>query len=309
MADLTRRAAFSALAAPFLLALPLLPARAADAPQSQPGAGGTPARPDAAAAVAKFTAIEQAHGGRLGVVAVEAGTGRRIAYRGDERFPLCNTFEILAAGAVLARVDAGEEHLERRVIFHEDDVVEGSPATQGHVRPPGLTLAEICAAATEYSDNTAANLMLRSLGGPEGLTAFLRSLGDTESRVDRYEPELNDVKPGDPRDTTTPAAMAADLEKLLLGPVLSPTSRAQLAAWMIACKTGLERLRAGLPADWKAGDRTGADGLLVTDDVAILWPPERPPILVAAYYAGGAGAPRQQDAVLAEVGRIVAAAF
>ncbi len=220
---------------------------------------------------------------------------------------MCSTFKFLAAAHVLARVDRGEEWLDRRVAFAQEDLVPYSPATKARVGETGMSIAELCEAAVAVSDNTAANLLLASLGGPEGLTAFARSLGDDATRLDRIEPELNESIPGDPRDTTTPAAMLADMRALLLGEVLSPDSRDQLAAWLVASTTGGKRLRAGLPPDWRVGDKTGTSGNGVFNDIAIAWLPNRRPLLVTAYYAESNASAVQADAVLADVGRIVAA--
>ena len=258
--------------------------------------------------VARLAALERRHGGQLGVAILDTVGGRRINHRGEERFPMCSTFKWLAAALVLARVDRGEERLDRRVVFDAKDLVSYSPVTEKHAGAPGMTVAELCDAAVTLSDNTAGNLLLASFGGPAALTAFARSIGDTRTRLDRIEPELNEALPGDPRDTTTPAAMLGDLRELLLGDTLSPASRAQLTAWLVANKTGDARLRAGVPADWRAGDKTGtSNNRGATNDVAILWPPGRGPLLVAAYYIDAVAAtPEQRSAVLADVGRIVA---
>lgn len=258
--------------------------------------------------VARLAALERRHGGQLGVAILDTVGGRRINHRGEERFPMCSTFKWLAAALVLARVDRGEERLDRRVGFDAKDLVSYSPVTEKHAGAPGMTVAELCDAAVTLSDNTAGNLLLASFGGPAALTAFARSIGDTRTRLDRIEPELNEALPGDPRDTTTPAAMLGDLRELLLGDTLSPASRAQLTAWLVANKTGDARLRAGVPADWRAGDKTGTSNSRgATNDVAILWPPGRGPLLVAAYYIDAVAAtPEQRSAVLADVGRIVA---
>lgn len=257
--------------------------------------------------VARLAALERRHGGRLGVAVLDTVGGRRINHRGEERFPMCSTFKWLAAAQVLARVDRGEERLDRRVVFGRDELVPYSPVTEKHVGAPGMTMAGLCDAAVTLSDNTAGNLLLSSFGGPAGLTAFARAIGDTRTRLDRIEPELNEATPGDPRDTTTPAMMLRDLQALLLGDALSAASRAQLTAWLVANRTGDERLRAGVPSDWRVGDKTGTGNHGVTNDVAILWPPGRGPLLVAAYYADAVAAtPAQRNAVLAEVGRIVA---
>ncbi|MBX9931124.1 MAG: class A beta-lactamase [Methylobacterium sp.] len=263
---------------------------------------------DRGAAVQRACAeLEGRHGGRLGVAIQDTSGITRLAYRGSERFPLCSTFKVLAAGAILARVDEGREKLARRVVYGRGDLVTYSPVTERHADGSGLTMAEICEAAVTRSDNTAGNLMLDSLGGPSGLTAYLRSLGDGSTRLDRRETALNEALPGDPRDTTTPLAMLDTLGSLVLGSALSAASRAQLAAWLLASTTGAKRLRAGVPAQWRVGDKTGSGDDGTTNDVAVLWPPERPPILVAAYYTGSQASGDERSAVLAEVGRLASA--
>nr|WP_254453699.1 class A beta-lactamase [Siccirubricoccus sp. G192] len=209
---------------------------------------------------ATLARIEAASGGRLGVAVLDTLTDTRSGHRTDERFPMCSTFKLLAAGAVLARADAGRERLDRRIRFGRGDLVVYSPVTQERVGGDGMSLAELCAAAMTLSDNTAGNLLLASMGGPAGLTAYLRSLGDTVTRLDRIEPELNEAIPDDPRDTTTPAAMLANLQALALGPALSAGSREQLVGWLLGNRTGDTRLRAGLPDGWRTGDKTGSGG-------------------------------------------------
>ncbi|MEJ0076519.1 MAG: class A beta-lactamase [Alphaproteobacteria bacterium] len=253
-----------------------------------------------------IVALERRHGGRLGIAVLDAGTGRLIAHRGDERFPLCSTFKCLAAAFVLARVDGGEESLTRRVIYSKADLVTYSPVTGKHVAD-GLAVAEICEAAVTLSDNTAGNLMLDSFGGPAGLTAYLRSIGDAVTRLDRRETELNEARPGDPRDTTTPAAMAETMRKIVLGNALSGGSREQLIAWLVASKTGDKRLRAGLASGWRVGDKTGSGSNNATNDVAVVWPPGRAPLIVTAYYVGAQASDDARNAILAGVGRLVAA--
>lgn len=279
-------------------ALLILPLRAA-AP--------TPAR--RAGYEARLAALEARTGGRLGVVALDTGTGRRLAHRGGERFPLCSTFKVLLAGAVLQKVDRGETRLDRRLPFGKADLLAYAPVTTARVAEGGMTVGDLCAAAVEVSDNTAANLLLGDLGGPAAVTAFARALGDPRTRLDRTEPTLNEARPGDPRDTTTPEAMVGSLRALLLGPSLGPESRARLEGWMAACTTGRTRLRAGLPPDWAAGDKTGSGARGTTNDVAILRPPHRAPILVAAYLTGSTASDSGRDAVLAEVGRLVVEAL
>src|SRR4051794_38396873 len=193
---------------------------------------------DEGGAPGRLAALEARSGGRLGVAALDTGTGARIGRREDERFALSSTFKFLAAAFVLARVDRGEERLERRVVFTERDLVTYSPATKEHVGPEGMSVGELCEAAMTLSDNTAGNLLLASFGGPAALTAFARTLGDEVTRLDRIETELNEAAPGDPRDTTTPSAMVENLRRLLFGEVLSPASRERLAAWLVANTTG-----------------------------------------------------------------------
>ena len=264
------------------------------------------AQSDPESPLARLMALERAHGGRLGVAILDVDSGRRINHRGEQRFALCSTFKLLAAALVLARVDRGEEQLDRRIAYDRDALVTYSPVTEQHVGA-GMTLAELCHAAVTVSDNTAGNLLLASFGGPPALTAFARSLGDAATRLDRIEPELNDVPPGDERDTTTPAAMLVCLRALLVGDALSATSRTRLRDWLLASSTGGRRLRAGVPADWLVGDKTGTGERGATNDVGILLPPGRGPLLVAAYYdAPDEAAGPQRDAVIAEVGRIAA---
>ena len=249
--------------------------------------------------------LEKAHGGRLGVCVLDATRGRRIEHRADERFALCSTHKFLAAALALIRVDGWEDSLERRVPYAKDALVTYSPITEKHVGD-GMTLGELCEAALTLSDNTAANLILESLGGPAGFTSRVRALGDAVTRLDRIETALNEAKPGDPQDTTTPAAMAENVRKLVLDDVLSEPSRDQLASWIVANKTGDKRLRAGLPAGWRVGDKTGTGGNGATNDIAVVWPPDRGPFVVTAYYAESSASDVERERVLAEVGRLAA---
>lgn len=243
-----------------------------------------------AAAPDALAALERAHGGRLGVCLLDTGSGATWSHRADERFALCSTFKLPLAAATLQAVDQGR--------LPADEV---------------LPLAE---AAQVRSENPPANALLLRLGGPAAFTQWLREQGDAQTRIDRIEPAMNDVKPGDPRDTTTPAAMAALAARLVLGPVLAPASRERLQAWMVATRTGERRLRAGLPAGWRAGDKTGT-GLDPSRpdyvrDVAVVWPPAgRAPFVVAAYLDGAhRGSPRvrrEDEVLLAHVGRLAGA--
>jgi beta-lactamase class A len=276
------------------------------------GASALVLRPTFAMAAGKdaderLAALEHRHGGRLGVAILDTGNGRRIAHRAEERFLMCSTFKLMAVAAVLARVDHGAERLGRRIVFDKSALLSYAPVSRTRVGAPGMTVAELCEAAITLSDNTAANLLLASLGGPAAVTAYARSLGDEVTRLDRIEPELNVASPGGVLDTTTPNATLADLQMLLLGHVLSDASRQQLIAWLRATTTGKNLLRAGLPLGWHVGDKTGRGPRGETNDIAIVWPPQRKPLLVTTYYAESTATDDEREAVLAEVGRIVAA--
>jgi beta-lactamase class A len=247
--------------------------------------------------------LEEASGGRLGVALLDTASGVQAGHRTDERFPMCSTFKLLAVAAVLATVDQRKEQLERVVRFTQKDIVAYSPATETRVGDAGMSIKELCAAAMTLSDNTAANVLLATIGGPTGLTAFARTLGDDTTRLDRIEPDLNEALPGDPRDTSTPAAMLSDLRALALGNALSPSSRAQLTGWLIQNKTGDKRLRAGLPTGWKLGDKTGSGARGTTNDLAIVWPPKHAPVLVAVYLTGATVNDDQRNLTIAAVGK------
>jgi beta-lactamase class A len=256
-----------------------------------------------------FARIEAACGGRLGVAVLDTATGRRAGHRRDERFPMASTFKALLAGAVLARADAYRDALERRIRFTRDDLVPWSPVTETRLDGEGMTLAELCEATMTISDNTAANLLLGVVGGPEGLTAFLRGLGDGVTRLDRTEPGLNEARPGDPRDTTSPAAMLATLHALTLGPALSAPAKERLRTWLRGNRTGDTRLRARLPPGWRVGDRTGTAPHGTSNVVGLLWPPDGGvPLVAAAYLTQGPADGAVRDAALAEVGAAIAAA-
>lgn len=254
-----------------------------------------------------FEVLERRHGGRLGVAALDTGTGKRLTHRADERFPMCSTFKLLLTAMVLARVDEHQERLDRRIAYRKADLLENAPVTRAHVGEGGMNVGALCAAIMAWSDNTATKVLMRPLGGPPAVTHFARTLGDSVTRVDRMEPLSNSAIPGDPRDTTSPSAMVANLDQLTLGRALSEESRSRLVTWLAACRTAEARIPAGIPAGWRSGNRTGTGDNGSTNDVAILWPPGRSPVLVAGYYTGSPGTRAAANAVLAEVGRIVAA--
>lgn len=256
--------------------------------------------------VALFATLEQRVGGRLGVAILDTASGRHWGYRVQERFPMCSTFKFLAAAAVLRNVDAGAEQLERRVVYGEDVLVTYSPVTGKHIGGSGLSVAQLCEAAVTLSDNTAANLILRSLGGLESFNDFLKTLDDDITRLDRFETELNTAIPGDDRDTTTPEAMTSDLYKILVGDALSASSRQQIQRWMADSKTGDRRLRAGMAPGWRVGDKTGGGDYGTTNDVGIIWPPGGKPLLVSVYLTETTAEADQRDAVIADIGKFIA---
>ena len=253
-----------------------------------------------------FARLEaKAAGLRIGVAAIDVSTNRRVDYRADERFLMCSTFKVLAAAAVLKRVDENKEKLDRFVPYGEGQLQSYAPVTRAHVKEGGMTLEALCAAAIEQSDNTAANLLLEAIGGPEKWTEFARALGDKATRLDHTEPELNMARPGQDDDTTTPAAMCADLQRLLTSDFLSVASRAKLEAWMQQNQTGLKMVRASLPADWKVGDKTGRNSDNgATNDIAVVRPPGGGPIFIAIYTVNPADSQEARDTLVAEAAKI-----
>jgi len=259
-----------------------------------------------AASDAPFADIESALGGRVGVFAIDTSDGSEMSHRADERFAMCSTFKWALAAFVLSQVDQDEISLDERLSYGPSDLLDYAPVAKKHVDAGWLTVATLCRAIVTISDNTAANLLLNRVGGPAELTSFLRQTGDTVTRLDRNEPELNTNLPGDERDTTTPRAMAGSMNRILVGDVLSDRSRDTLHQWMKDTTTGLERLRAGLPSDWIAGDKTGTGANGAANDVAIAWPPNESPILIAAYLSESDASPAPQNAAHADIARAIA---
>jgi len=271
----------------FLLAaaaLPLLPAWAAQA----------------ADPLALLKQLEGSFAGRLGVVALNTGNGETLSYRGEERFPLCSTFKAMLAAAILQRSSLTPGLLQERIRYQKSDLVSYSPISEQHLQD-GMTVAELCAATVQYSDNGAANLLMKLLDGPEGVTTFARSIGDHHFRLERWETELNTAIPGDLRDTTTPLAMAHSLHKLVLGEALQAPQRQQLQDWLRGNTTGGTRIRAGVPATWQVGDKTGTGDYGTSNDVAVLWPPGKAPVVLALYLTQDAkdASPRNETLVAA----------
>lgn len=257
--------------------------------------------------------LEREIGGRLGLAALNTATGARVEARADERFAMCSTFKLTLVSAVLARVDAGQEQLERRIAFGESALLEYAPVTREHLAEGGMSVDALCAAAITRSDNTAANLLLETVGGPPGLTAYFRSLGDSVTRLDRNEPLLNTALPDDPRDTTTPRAMLATMNAILVGNALSAASRTRLCDWLVATTTGLNRLRAGFNTKFRAGDKTGTGENGATNDLAVVWPSGSPagngPVLIAAYTMGSSASTEQIGAGLSRAARLIMTEF
>jgi beta-lactamase class A len=257
----------------------------------------------------RLAEIEGRAGGRLGVFVRDTGTGAAIEHRAEERFPMCSTFKLLMAAAALKRVDEGAERLDRKIAYGPGDLIDYAPIAKAHVAEGGMTLADLCAAAIDWSDNPAANLVLETIGGPAGFTAFARSLGDEVTRLDRNEPTLNESLPGDPRDTTSPGAMAATMQKVLLGNALSDASRRQLQIWLINDKVGDKRLRAGLPDSWRIGDKTGTGERGSTNAIAIVWRSDRAPLIATVYYTDSSAPMDARNAIHKEIGGLIAETF
>lgn len=260
---------------------------------------------------ARLREIESAAGGRLGAHVFDLQTGMGFGWRENERFAHCSSFKMSLAAMVLQMADRGEADLDERLRWGAKDMLWVSPVTKAHI-DDGLSVEELARATLVTSDNTAANVLLRRFGGPQRLTAFWRSLGDTVSQLDRYEPDLNDVPPGTTLDSTSPQAMARTTARLINGDVLTGASKAKLKTWMTEVRTGADRIRAGLPADWRSGDKTGT-GIGKTRhtyaDIAFGGPQGRPPLVIAAYFEPARLAEPMDPVsvgVLAEVGRLAA---
>lgn len=264
--------------------------------------------PGEAPAARQLAELERNAGGRIGVFAQEVDSGRTLAYRADERFPMCSTFTLLLVGALLQRSATQPDLLYRHVGYRREQLIDYSPIAEQYVEQ-GMSVKDLCDAAMRFGDNTAANLLLEQLGGPQEVTRFARSLGDGLSRLDRVEPELNRAEPDDPRDTTTPAAMTANLRALLFSPLLPERQRGLLNDWLLGNTTGNLRIRAGLPAEWRVGDKTGSGGHGAANNVAVAWRPGKSPLLLSVYYWGSTAMMDERNAVIAAVARVAAAEF
>ncbi|MFB7674409.1 class A beta-lactamase [Kitasatospora purpeofusca] len=260
----------------------------------------------------QFCALERSHSARLGVFAQDTVTGQTVAYRVDELFPMCSTFKTIAVAAVLRDLDRDGAFLARRLHYTTKDVTEagyapitGLPANL----ESGMTVEELCAAAIRYSDNAAANLLLRELGGPEAITRFCRSIGDRVTRLDRWEPALNSAEPGRLTDTSSPHALGRTYARLALGAALEPADRQRLTGWLLTNTTGTNRLRAGLPPTWHVAEKTGTGSYGTTNDVGVAWRPDGRPIVVAVLSTKHIANAPADEPLIAETARIVATAL
>ena len=257
----------------------------------------------------KIIAIEAREGGRLGVAVLDTEAGAYVGYRDDERFPMCSTFKLLASAAALKRVDEGTERLDRKIAYTAADLLPYAPVARAHVADGGMNVGDLCAAAIDWSDNTAANLILQSIGGPAGFTQFARSLGDSVTRLDRYRTR---AERRDPRRRTGHDQPARDARRHAggsHGSALSETSRRQLEGWLVDDKVGDKRLRAGLPQSWRVGDKTGTGDYGSTNAIAIIRPPGRAPIFAAVYFTGSTASMDARNAVHKEIGALIAETF
>ncbi|MBO1288357.1 Exo family class A beta-lactamase [Streptomyces sampsonii] len=257
----------------------------------------------------RLAGLERASGARLGVYAYDTGSGRTVAYRADELFPMCSVFKTLSSAAVLRDLDRNGEFLSRRIFYTQDDVdrADGAPETgKPENLANGMTVEELCEVSITASDNCAANLMLRELGGPAAVTRFVRSLGDRVTRLDRWEPELNSAEPGRVTDTTSPRAITRTYGRLVLGDALNPRDRRLLTSWLLANTTSGDRFRAGLPDDWTLGDKTGAGRYGTNNDAGVTWPPGRAPIVLTVLTTKTEQDAARDDGLVADAARVLA---
>ncbi|PWR10851.1 class A beta-lactamase [Micromonospora acroterricola] len=295
------------LALPLVLAAALLSGCGADVANPPPAPSG-PASPSAVAVSAsadrQFGELERRFGARLGVYAIDTGTGRTVTHRADERFAHASTFKALLAAVLLRRLS--DEDLRRVVTYTEADLLEHAPITSQHVAT-GMPVEDLIAAAVRYSDNTAANLLLNEIGGPKGLQGELRKIEDRTTNINRNEPTLNEAVPGDDRDTSTPRALGTDLRTFALGDVLPKARRLKLTDLLIGNTTGGPYIRAGVPSDWKVGDKTGSGGYGTRNDIAVVWPPTGSPLIIAIQSDRGVPDASSADPLIAEATKVVVA--
>jgi len=259
----------------------------------------------------QFEKLERQSGGRLGLAVIDTSDSAQYSWRGNERFPLCSTSKVMAVAAILKKSEGLKKNknadtlLNKKIHISQHDMVNYNPVTMKHINS-AMSLAELSAAALQYSDNAAMNKLLAYLGGPQYATQFARTLGDTMFRLDRNEPGLNTAIPGDPRDTTTPSAMAASLNRLILGSALKDDQKATLTAWMKGNTTGAASIKAGLPADWIVADKTGSGDYGTTNDIAVIWPKNHAPLVLTTYFTQHDKSAAARKDVLASAARVIA---
>ena len=262
-----------------------------------------PALLEATPAQQQLAALETANDGRIGVFALNTATNQRIDYRANERFPFCSTHKAMGVAAILKKSMSDPDLMRQRITYGSEDLVSYSPETQKHI-DEGMTVRELCAATMILSDNSAINLLVKKLGGPQAVNSFARSIGDHRFRLDRWEPRLNTAIPGDLRDTSTPAAMARSLRMLVLGDALAAAQREQFKTWLIANTTGDARIRAGVPRGWIVGDKTGTGDYGTNNDIGVIWPPNCAPIVITVYSTQNRREAKPRDEVVASATRI-----
>lgn len=277
----------------------LLPLAACSTSATTDSAPTTQARHD------RLFELERKFDARLGVYALDTASGATIAHRADERFAFCSTFKGLAAAAVLQRNPLS--HLDTVVRYTDEDLTKNAAITPRHVAT-GMTIRDLCDAAVRYSDGTAGNLLLRDMGGPAELTAYLRGLGDPVTRMDRIEPAITEATPGDPRDTSSPRALGTDYQRIVLGDALPEDKRAFLRDLLErnATGAGAVRVRAGVPQDWKVADKTGTGEYGTLNDIAIVWPPDRAPLVLSLMSSKATADAEYDQTLLAEAAAYVA---
>jgi beta-lactamase class A len=254
----------------------------------------------------KLANIEVSSGARIGLFAINTADNTIIKYRAKERFPMCSTSKVMCVSAILKKSMMNSDLLQQKIRYTNKEVDSSgyAPMTKNHIAD-GMTIAELCNASITHSDNMAMNLLLNNLGGPNAVTRFARSIGDKKYRLDRYEPDLNSAIPGDLRDTTTPEATAKGLYQLVLGDVLASSQREQLQLWLKTNTTGKDRIRAGVPKGWVVGDKTGTGDYGTTNDIGILWPPKKSPIIVVIYVTQNKKDATPRGDIIASVTRIL----
>lgn len=277
-----------------------------------PGASAANAASPGSETARRLRDLEREHLARLGVFGWNTTTGKRVTHREDERFPICSVFKTVAAASVLRDLDRAGRFLPRVIHYTRRDIAKAGYAPVTGLPENlagGMSVAGLCGAAISHSDNAAANLLLEQLGGPTSITAFCRSTGDDVTRLDRWEPELNSAEPGRSTDTTSPHAIGNTYARLTLGQALDPAHRKLLTGWLLANTTGGQRLRAGLPQDWTAAEKTGTGGYGTTNDVGIVWPPGRGPIVMAVLSTKRHADTSADEPLIAKLASILAAAL